>query len=280
MGRRGTAGIVEQVDFGSAELVPDADRPGGWTLLLDGVQHSYVDVEEPRHLEFEYVRRLASVVDAAAPPGRPLRVLHLGGGALTLPRYVAATRPGSVQRAVERDAALTALVRKVLPLPRNADLRVRVADARDAVEGSGPDRHDLVIADVYSDSRMPSRFASVEFAAEVARVLRPGGWYAVNLADAAPLSFSRGQVATLREVFDDVCLMAEPGVLRGRRFGNVVLAAGSDLPVAALARSAATEVFPARLLHGADLDRFIAGTRPVTDATAVASPAPPSDLFG
>ncbi|GIH16480.1 spermidine synthase [Rugosimonospora africana] len=280
MGRRGAAGISEQVDFGTAELVPDGDRPGGWTLLIDGVQHSYVDAEDPRYLEFEYVRRLASVVDVAALPGKPLRVLHLGGGALTLPRYVAATRPGSVQRAVERDGALTALVRRVLPLPRGADLRVRVADAREAVEGSGPARHDLVVADVYGGTQMPARFASVEFAEAVCRVLRPGGWYAVNLADAAPLAFSRGQVATLRAVFDDVCLMAEPGVLRGRRFGNLVLVAGAGLPVAALARSAATEAFPARLLHGADLDRFSSGAQPVTDATAVASPAPPRDLFG
>src|SRR5262249_33763682 len=153
---------------------------------------------------------------------------------LTLPRYVAVTRPGSVQRAVERDAALTALVRRVLPLPRGADLRVRGADAREAGEGAGPARHDPVGADVYGGSQVPARVASVEFAAAVARVLRPGGWYAVNLADAAPLAFSRGQVATLRAVFDDVCLMAEPGVLRGRRFGNVVLVAGTGLPVAGL----------------------------------------------
>jgi spermidine synthase len=274
------AGIREAVDFGVAELVPDPDRPSGRTLLLDGTQQSYVDIEDPRHLEFEYVRRFASLVDAVAPPGAPLRVLHLGGGALTLPRYVAATRPGSVQRVVERDAALTALVRRALPLPRGADLRVRVADAREAVEGSGPARHDLVVTDVYGKGRMPGRFGSVEFVTEVARVLRPGGWYAVNLADAAPLTFSRGQVATLREVFADVCLMSEPGVLRGRRFGNVVLAAGDRLPVPALARSAALEVFRARLVHGADLDRFVAGARPVTDATAEDSPAPPEDLFG
>ena len=273
------AGISEPVDSGTAQVVPDPDRPGGWTLLVDGTPQSYVDIDDPRHLEFEYVRRLASLVDAAAPPRAPLRVLHLGGGALTLPRYVAATRPGSVQRVVERDAALTSLVRRVLPLPRGADLRVRAADGRDAVEASAPDRHDLVFTDVYGGSRMPARFASVEFAAEVARVLRPGGWYAVNLADGAPLAFARGQVATLRAVFDDVCLLAEPGVLRGRRFGNVVLAAGGRLPVAELARSAVAEAFPARLVHGEDLDRFAGGARPVTDATAEDSPPPPRDLF-
>src|SRR2546423_600544 len=90
---------------GAAALVPDPDRPGGWTLRLDGTPQSYVDTADPAVLHFEYMRRLGSVVDAAAPAGEPLRVLHLGGGALTLARYVAATRPGSTQQVVERDAA-------------------------------------------------------------------------------------------------------------------------------------------------------------------------------
>ena len=89
MGRRRDADrVVEQVDTGQAELVPDPDRPGSWTLLLDGAPQSHVDLTDPTHLEFEYVRRLAAALDLIAPAGAPLRVLHLGGGALTLPRYV------------------------------------------------------------------------------------------------------------------------------------------------------------------------------------------------
>jgi hypothetical protein len=284
MGRRGGSRIVERTDLGIAELAPDADRPSGWTLFVDGVPQSYVDVDDPAWLEFEYVRRLASVVDTAAPPGAALRVLHLGGGALTLPRYVATARPGSVQRVVERDAALTALVRRVLPLPRGADLRVRAADGRAAVESSAPGRFDVVVADVYGGSRMPARFTSVEFARAVARVLRPGGRYAVNVGDGPPLAFVRGQVATLAEVFPELCLTAEAGVLRGRRFGNLVLAGGlgpvGALPVAELTRAAAHDPFPARLLAGEELVRFRAGARPVTDADAEDSPPPPRDLFG
>ena len=132
--RRGPAGVVAQVDFGVAELVPDTDRPDAWTLVLDGYPQSYVDTADPTHLEFEYMRRFASIVDAAAPLGRPLSVLHLGGGALTMARYVAATRPRSGQRVIERDAALIEVVRRVLPLPRGADIRVRAEDARVAVE--------------------------------------------------------------------------------------------------------------------------------------------------
>ncbi|WP_412538225.1 fused MFS/spermidine synthase [Longispora sp. K20-0274] len=278
--RRGPAAISEPSEHGLLELVPDADRPGGWTLRVDGTPQSHVDLDDPTTIHFEYMRRLASVADATAPAGTPLRVLHLGGGALTLPRYVAVTRRGSAQQVVELDPAVVALVRRVLPTPRGADIRVRVGDGRAAVESSGPARYDLVVTDVYGGSRVPAPFTSVEFAGEVARVLRPDGRYVANLADGAPLNFARGQVATLRAVFADVCLLAEPGVLRGRRFGNVVLVASSaPLPVAALATAAARDAFPARLLHGEELDRFTGGARPVADAAAVASPPPPAGMF-
>jgi spermidine synthase len=280
--RRGPASIIEPVDLGTAALVPDRDRPGGWTLLVDGVPQSHVDLGDPTYLEFEYMRRLASVIDVAAPTGSPLRVLHLGGGALTLPRYLEATRPKSRQRVVERDAALIALVRRVLPLPRGADLRVRVADARAAVETARDSAFDLVIADVYRAAQMPSTVASVEFAAHIARILRPGGLYAVNVADLPPLAFSRIQAATLRTAFPDVCVIAEAGTLRGRRYGNVVLAAATrpdGLPTERLAAAGRRDAFPARLLHGDSLDRFIAGSRPMTDADAKDSPKPPPGLL-
>jgi spermidine synthase len=280
--RRGPASLVAPVDHGVAELVPDPDRPGGWTLLLDGYPQSYVDIADPAHLDFEYVRRLASIVDAAAPLREPLNVLHLGGGALTVPRYVALTRPRSSQRVIERDAALIAFVRRELPLPRDADIRVRAEDARAAVEGYRDGRFDLVIADVYGGARVPARLASIEFVTRAARLLTPTGMYAVNLADGAPLAFTRTQVATLHAAFGDVCLLAEPSVLRGRRFGNVVLVAAAvagRLPIAELAAAAARDPFPARLVHGADLVRFAAGARPATDATAVDSPLPPDNLF-
>lgn len=278
--RRGPAGVVAQVDFGVAELIPDTDRPDAWTLVLDGYPQSYVDVSDPTHLEFEYMRRFASVVDAAAPLRQPLAVLHLGGGALTMARYVAATRPRSGQRVIERDAALIEMVRRVLPLPRGADIRVRADDARTAVEGYPPARFDLLLSDVYGGARVPGRVGTVEFVTAAAAVLRPGGMFAANLADSGALAYVRGQVATLRAVFPEVVLMAEPSVLRGRRFDNVVLVASDKpLPVADLAAAAARDPFPARLVAGEDLERFVSGARPFTDATAVDSPKPPASIF-
>ncbi|MDG4765841.1 fused MFS/spermidine synthase [Solwaraspora sp. WMMD406] len=248
------------------ELVVDPARPTGRTLLAGGVEQSYVDVADPTYLHFEYVRRMAVVIDVAAPAGAPLDVLHLGGGALTLPRYVAATRPGSAQVVVERDPAVVDLAARDLP-PRPAGVEVHVADAREAVAAAPADAYDLVLADIYQAARMPTHVATVDFAAEVGRVLRPDGVHLVNVTDLPPLVATRVQVATLRAVYADVCVVADRRMLRGRRYGNVVLVAARQpdrLPVARLAVRALRDPVPGGVLHGPALDGFVAGARPRT----------------
>jgi spermidine synthase len=157
---------------------------------------------------------------------------------------------------------------------------VRADDARTGLAALHPSSADVVICDVFAGARTPAHLTSTEFAQDVHRVLRPGGVYAVNVADGPPLRFARGQVATLRAVFAQVCLLAEPGTLRGRRFGNVVaVASDAELPVDALVRRCARDPMPSRVVHGADLDRFVGTARPVRDADAVPSPEPPEGVF-
>jgi len=265
---------------GHAELLRDADRRAAWLLLVDGVPQSHVDLDDPEYLDFEYVRRLGHVIDTAAPDGQPLRVLHLGAGALTLARYVAATRPGSRQVAVEVDGALVDLVRARLPLRRGRSVRVRVGDARTVLESLPAESFDAVIADVFAGGRTPAHLTSAEFMTAVRRVLPGTGVFAGNVADGSPLAHARAQVATARSVFPHTCLIADASVLRGRRFGNLVLAASAEpLPVATLTRLVAGDPMPGRVLDEDELTRFAAGARVVTDADARPSPVPPPEAF-
>ncbi|NSL43598.1 spermidine synthase [Streptomyces sp. 8P21H-1] len=278
--RGGSPAVVEQVDGGLAELLPDRERARGWTLLVDGAPQSHVDLDDPAYLGFEYQRRLGHVIDLAAPPGRPVHAVHLGGGALTLARYVAATRPRSTQQVVERDAALVRLVRRELPWDPNARIRVRSADAREGLAKVPDGWADLVVADVFSGARTPAHLTSGEFLTDVRRVVRAGGVYAANLTDGPPLAHLRGQIATAAGVFPELALVADPAVLRGKRFGNAVLVASDrPLPVQDLTRRAASDPHPARVEHGRPLLDFTGGATPVTDASAVASPAPPPSAF-
>ncbi|MGW7659087.1 spermidine synthase [Streptomyces sp. NPDC054756] len=241
--------VAGATGHGFAKLMPDVDRERAWLLTVDGAPQSYVDLDEPTHLEFEYVRRVGHALDVVAEPGRALDVVHLGGGALTLPRYVAATRPGSRQHVVELDGALLDLVLEHLPTPAGAGITAHAADARAWLDA--------------------------------ARVLRGDGVYLANLADAAPFAFLRSQLANLATVFEELALIAEPAVLRGRRFGNAVLvAAHRPVDTAALARLTASDAFPARVEHGAGVRAFMGAARPVRDEDAVPSPEPPEGAFG
>ncbi|GAA2359393.1 fused MFS/spermidine synthase [Streptomyces carpaticus] len=274
--------VVRPVRFGTARLLPDLDRDGGRLLTVDGAPQSYVDLRDPTHLEFEYTRRLGHVLDTVAPAGRPLDLLHLGGGALTLPRYAAATRPGSRQRVVEADGPLAALIAEHLPLPPGEPVEVLVGDAREQLTAAPPGGYDLVVADVFDRSRIPGPMTTLGCARAAARALRPGGHYAVNLADAAPFGFLRSQLATLAAVFGNLCLIGEPAVLRGRRFGNLVLlaSAAAPLPPDGLARRLAADPFPARLVAGGELVRLTGDASPVPDGEARPSPLPPAGAFG
>jgi spermine/spermidine synthase len=281
--RRGRApeSVRAEVGSGDAVLEADPDRPGAWTLHLHGAPQSHVDLGDPTWLEFEYVRRLGHVVDLIAAPGKPLRVLHLGGGGLTLPRYVAATRPRSRQQVAELDGGLVEFVRRELPWEKNWQIRVRIGDAREVVAKAPEAGFDLVVVDVFADSRVPAHLTTVEFVSEAARTLASGGVYAVNVADGGRLDFVRSQVATVRSVFPNLLLIADPAVLRGRRFGNVVLVGSHrELPVAELSRRTASDPFPGRVEHGVTVADFPGGAVVVRDGFAVSSPAPPERVFG
>lgn len=300
--RRADPSPVIPLSQGAARLVADADRPQSWTLVVNGTPQSHVDLADPTHLEFEYVRWFGHVADTAdrltgaEPAGSgPLNVLHLGGGAWTLARYVAATRPGSRQRVVEIDAALVDVVRARLP-SAGTGIRVRIGDARQVLATLAAGSVDLLVVDVFAGARIPAHLTSVEFVQDAARVLRPGGTYAANLADGAPLAFARGQAATVAAVFSGAALVGSPQVLRGRGFGNLVLvgthprvAGDGDAGVMRrddaerwldLGRRCAADPFRARVVTGDDLSRFVAGAAVVTDADAVPSPAPPAGLMG
>jgi len=284
MGRtraRDTEHPQARLDHGGIARIIPSDFTSGFELIVDDTPQSHVDLDDPTHLHFEYIVRMGAVIDQL--PEGPLTAVHLGAGALTIPRYVAATRPGSRQQVIELEAPLASLVREHLPVPRDAAIRVRIGDAREgvgrlpaALQGSC----DLVVSDVYSGAQTPAHLTSVEFYRELRALLAPTGVLLVNVADGPGLAFARRQVATISEVLPEIGILADTQVLKGRRFGNLVIAASaSPLPTEWLPRLLAAGPHPAKIAQGAEVAAFIQGARVVTDADAVASPRPDASLF-
>lgn len=268
---------------GSLARVARSEFTSGFELLVDETPQSHVDLDDPTHLHFEYIARMGAVVDTFRTAGDPITAVHLGAGALTLPRYIAVTRPGSRQQVIELEPGIWELVRTQLPLPRGAAIRVRIGDARAGVERLPAGilgAVDLVVSDVFSGAQTPAHVTSVEFYRALTRLLRPDGIVMVNVADGPGLAHARRQIATLRSVLPHVAVLAEVQVLKGRRFGNLVLlGSASPLPTTWLPRLLAAGPHPAKVAVGEEVERLAADARIVTDADATASPKPSLSLF-
>ena len=214
-------------------------------------------------LDFEYLRWMADVLDVAWPADEPLDVVHLGGAACALPRYVEAVRPGSRQVVIEVDGELARLVRDWFDLPRSPRLRIQVADAREGLARRRDASAHAVVRDVFAGGSTPAHVTTAQFARDVARVLRPDGVYLANVADAPPLRGLRAELATVASVFSHTVLIAETAMLRGRRYANAVVVAGHrPLPLTALQRRVSSGAVAARLVHG---ERLAGAARPRRD---------------
>ncbi len=270
--------LVLRRGAGGAFLVPDAAYPAAFTLRVGRTDQSYVDLEDPLRLEFDYVQRLAEGIDLVAPPGERIRVVHVGGALMTLPRYVAATRPSSAQIVLEPDADLTAFVREHVPLPRRSGIKVRDVGGRDGVAALRDDYTDVVVVDAFAGAQVPPELTTVEFFTDVRRVL-DDGLLMINLTDKG-LGYARRVAAAVSQVFGRLALSAESSTLKARRFGNIVLyAADRPLPVDELAQRSALSAYPYRLVTGDRLAQLIGGARPYTDADREPSPLPPATHF-
>jgi hypothetical protein len=234
--------------------------------MLDTLRHSYVDLADPTHLEFEYVRAVAAVTDVIAPEGEPLSALHIGGGGLTIPRYLDAVRPGTESLVVEVDPGVVAVDREQLALETSDRLRVRVADGRVGLAEEPAGQRDLVVGDAFGGLSVPWQLTTREALELVDDALADDGVYVVNLIDYPPLDFVRAELATIRAVFPHVLLLARGPVLAGEDGGNLVAVAGRQpLPAEAIDEAMSGYDLVWQVAEGDELDRFVGDAGVLTD---------------
>jgi spermidine synthase len=251
-------------EVGDLVVQRDAGRPSGRLLRQGEMDASYVDLADPRHLEFDYLRRMRDLVEAL----RARRIVHVGGAGCALARSLAASDRGRTRRqeVIEVDPDVVELAREHLGLRRAPGLKVRIADGRTHLAGRADASADVVLIDAFVGARVPRHLATVGALADAARVVAPGGALAVNVVDAPPMDDVRAIAAGMREVFGVVAALGGGPVLRARRAGNVVLLAGhGPLPLERLRVRGAADPSPAALLGPAEIDLLCGGTPPWQD---------------
>nr|WP_083709894.1 fused MFS/spermidine synthase [Williamsia sterculiae] len=257
---------MHRIDSGTCELV--ADRfSGGWMLLVNGVESSHIDPDHPDALEFEYMRWMANLIHDRFPSDGRMRAVHLGGAGCALARHLDATYPQARQVAVEIDAELARLVREWFDLPRAPRLRIRVGDAAQVTAELTAHGREVIVRDVFTGAVTPRPLITRDFTRRVHDVLVPGGLYLVNCGDHRDLRLARAEIATIGSVFGEVVVVADGAMLKGRRYGNVVIA-GSDTPfgdLATVARLLRSDPMPAQILDDATARRFAGSATPISD---------------
>ncbi|MEV6965310.1 fused MFS/spermidine synthase [Hamadaea sp. NPDC051192] len=253
-------GDVYVIETGVVELVEDPDEPDAWTLVVNGMPQSHVNLADPVMIAFDYVRRSLKMVELTLPAG-PLRVLHLGGGGLSLPRCLSLLRPGSEQTVVEIDPLLADLVAEKLPLHPDSGITVTIGDAKDALAAAAPQEYDLIIADVFTGSAVPRHVTNAQFVKLAAAALAPGGLYLANVIDGRPLIFLRGLIQAVRDAFGDTVVAAEEDVFAEQLRGNF-LVTGSDRDLRVLTELPEDDPYDLVVKRGKELSRFLAGEMP------------------
>lgn len=241
-----------------ATIEPDPWNPQAAVLSIDGAEQSHVNLAAPQEVFYEYLRRIANAIDLLKPAGEAITALHLGAGALTLARYVQATRPGSVQHAVELERELLDFVLEQLPLPAGTDLTSHVGDARGKLAQLPADMmFDAVIVDIFSGPEAPAHLACADFYREAAAKLAPGGILAVNVGDEPGFTLVASQTRALQEVMPHMAAYGTSMLFSRRYPGNIILLGSRDAwPAGWTQQLTAAGPHPATVLTGVELDEL------------------------
>ncbi len=179
-------------------------------LVLDNLTHSYVNLQNPLHVEYKYERIYTDVLKWKFNKEQSFKTLTIGGGGYTFPRYLELYYPNAAIDVVEIDPEVTRVVYKFLGLPKDTRISSYNTDGRWFVMHT-KEKYDVVFTDAYNDLSIPYHLTTKEFAQQIKDALTPEGIVLTNIID----NFQRGSflpsyMKTVREVFgyDNVFLLS------------------------------------------------------------------------
>ncbi len=198
--------VARHSAFQAIRLTESADGLRTLRFGADGPSQSIVKVGDPRHLELPYARVVPACL-AFTPNPRRILIIGLGGG--TIPRFLHSHFPEMMIDVVELDPEVVALAREYCGFEEGPRLRVHVDDGRDFIETSRG-CYDVIILDSFDTDSIPAHLTTLEFLGAVRNALAPEGIAIANVWGRATNPLYSSMLLTYRAAFEDLYIFDVP----------------------------------------------------------------------
>jgi spermidine synthase len=217
------------------ETVTTLDGRTARGLVLDRLMHSALVDGDPTAFGYDYERVYRAFTEEQLSRDPALRLLVIGAGGYSFPRYMVAQHPQATVEALEIDPGVVRFNQEKLDLPLDSPIITHVGDARlflNGAEGAPPrGAYKVVQGDAFNDVSVPYHLTTREFNTLVRASMTPDGVYLVNMIDSGYEGrFAQAYVNTLRAVFAHVAVYALDGQV-GRPGHATFVIAASDAPL-------------------------------------------------
>ncbi|OWK41789.1 fused MFS/spermidine synthase [Fimbriiglobus ruber] len=177
--------IAKETNYYTIRVQGDLHEEGVLVLILDALIHSKVNPLDPSYIH--YVHEQAQIeflrVIADAHPDEQ-RVLVIGGGGYTFPRYARTFLKNSKIDVVEIDPGVTKVAYDDLALDPALNITTVNMDGRQFVAEKAPRGHyHLMTLDAVNDLTVPYHLLTKEFNDEAKAALAPDGVYLLTVID-------------------------------------------------------------------------------------------------
>lgn len=234
--------LVKETDYYTIKLCRSFSSDGKTrleALVLDNLIHSYVCKNNPLHIEYEYERIYADVLNWKFRKNDHFKTLTIGGGGYTFPRYMEVYYPNAEIDVVEIDPQVTEIAYEHLGLPRDTRIRSFNTDGRWYVINCQK-KYDVIFLDAYNDLTVPYHLTTYEFLSLLRDLLTENGIILSNIID----NFRKGEflpsyLKTLEKVFGEgrVFLLSVSPKFEDLKISTfIVLASKGDLNIRDLDR--------------------------------------------
>jgi spermidine synthase len=182
---------VDESQYSYIQIEEETDPPNTRSMSLDHLVHSYIVMNDPTNLQYDYEKLYASITKAALGNKPRPSAFFIGGGGYVFPRYLLAKWPASYIEIAEIDPRVTDAAYRAFALSRALPLHIYNLDARNHVDdllrrkqrGEPAPSFDLIYGDAFNHYSVPYHLTTLEFNLKLRQLMSPDGVYVINVID-------------------------------------------------------------------------------------------------